>query len=231
MNTPKPITATAALAAEKSDRKGFGPSGLTETIRGGRSERKEAERQMRVMCKDAISTLSYAIANPRARESSEDETEVDLTLGERKYGTPVECIAEFADIFSKLDEKHKQEVLAFITVQLVGNERHALDRIDDSESIIVIAAALSEIGKRLPVDERGNKTTTGFEKAISLLENLANGEQLFRIDPDQYASMRFACTMALWDLDFGEASFWEPAWKTLLPKTSYRVGSLRCHPQ
>lgn len=173
-----------------------------------RSERKAGERDMRRTCNGAMATLAYVYANPRGEESGlPEEMESDLRIG-RRYPAPKECIKEVADAYFKLDDSHKQEVVAFITKKLGQNAPYALDKLEASESVIAIAASISGIAKRLPVDEEGDKDVAAFEKAISILETLAKPEQLFQTDPEQYASMRLSCTDALWSLDYGDTDFW-----------------------
>ncbi len=172
---------------------------------------------MRALCRETLSTLGYVIANPRGVESEsclpeidqERKTEdTDPSLGERKYGTPKDCIMEVGDAFVRLDDEHKQEVIAFITARLKSYESYTHYRNEASDAVVAISASISEIAKHLTMDEHGNKITTGFETAISLLTKLATDEPTVTRNRDQYASMRFACTVALWDLDFGDTGFW-----------------------
>src|SRR5208283_4888921 len=209
MNTQTQVTKTAAPAAERTGFSRF--SGLVERFksrREARSARKEAEHEMNVMCRDVISTLAYVIANlndnPKTYIPDSDSDGSILT----RHATPKECIGEVSDTFVKLDDKRKQQVIQFLTTQLEGNAPYVSYKIDAIETIVAISASISEIARQLPVNERGNKITAGFETAITLLVALATEEPTITINLDQYASMRFACTAALWDLDFGDHQFW-----------------------
>jgi hypothetical protein len=176
----------------------------TQSRTPGVSTSDDAKRMRRSL----FSSLSEGIRMSRARSRVES-----LLSDAFLHCGSVDTLKDAAAAFLALDPKRKEDVLSFIEKRLRRCSHSTFDSEMKVQSAIVISQFLSEMASRLPVDGRGNKQNSEFERFMPSLVRISQGDPFFRGSCGEHVQARVSCTRALWDMEFSEIEFWEERMK------------------
>ncbi|MFH0884490.1 MAG: hypothetical protein V1861_02160 [Candidatus Micrarchaeota archaeon] len=120
-----------------------------------------------------------------------------------------ECFGEAVSSFTALPKEQKERVLLEMQKSLKSVSYLPFEDEHKTRCVATIGEFFAKAAVLLPVDSEGERITAPYKETVRILKEIVERDELRRSGNPSHSRAILACAKALWELEYGNFSFWE----------------------